>query len=194
MQDIKLLDPNIELNYSLMESIKNRRTIRKICRKELSLQEISNILWVACGETKKATKTYKNRRTIPSACNSQKVSIMICLQTGVYRYIEDKHILVMINDLDIRNDLVKQTMLKNAPLGIIYIGKKELKSGIIKHNELKLRLLLGTEVGAMSQNIYLYCTGARLSTVIVGLFDKKEISNAVELSDDEDILFTQIVG
>jgi len=194
METIQLQKANLDFDGSLMNAIENRRSSRKITHHEISTQELSNILWAACGETKKATKRSKNRRTIPSACNSQKVSILLALENGVYRYIESEHILVKINDIDVRKDCAKQSMLKNAPAFIIYVARKELQSGIIKHNQEMQALLVGTEIGAMSQNVYLYCALANLNTVMVALYDRKKLHNLVALDETEEIIFTQTIG
>jgi len=60
MNDITLPKPQLDLEFPLMKALKNRRTIRKWKTELLTLQEVSNILWCACGETKVATKRSKN--------------------------------------------------------------------------------------------------------------------------------------
>jgi SagB-type dehydrogenase family enzyme len=194
IKTITLLEPQLELDYTLMNSLVNRRSIRKISKSELSLQEISNIVWAACGETKKATKRSKNRRTIASACNSKKVSILVSLDSGVYRFDESNHQLKQINAIDIRNDLAKHPLLKNPPMGLIYVARKDSKSGIIKHDETMQALLVGTEIGSMSQNVYLYCASAQLNTVLVALYYREKLQKSICLPDNEDIIFTQVIG
>lgn len=194
MKVVELLSPEINNEYLLMRAIKDRRTRRKINRNELTLQEISNILWVGCGQTKEATKRSKNRRTIASACNSQKVSIYIALDSGLYSYNEARHHLIEIHNKDIRKDLVNQKMLKSAPAVIVYVAKKEEKSGVIKHDDVMGSLLIGTEVGAMSQNIYLYCTEAKLNTVLVGLFNRELARELLCLEQKFEVIYTQVIG
>lgn len=194
MNRIKLPEPQLQLEYQLMTSLKQRRTKRKMTHEELSLQDIANILWVACGETKKATKKSKNRRTIPSACNSQKVTVYAAIDSGVYRYDEEEHALYKTINLDVRSDLAKQPMLKNAPFGLIYVARNELKSGIIKHDETMQALLVGTEVGAMSQNVYLYSTSAGMNTVLIALYDRDRLTELLNLPDGQNIIYTQVIG
>jgi hypothetical protein len=53
---IKLPESQKDLDFPLMKAIENRRTKRKWKDSELSVQEISNLLRVACGITYKETK------------------------------------------------------------------------------------------------------------------------------------------
>lgn len=194
MKDIILDSPQKDLDFPLMQAINRRRTYRKITHESLDFMEISNLLWVACGETRKASKSSKNRRTIPSACNSQKVHVCVALPSGVYRYDEVNHVLVQLNEIDVRDILAKQPMLKNAPIGLIYVARKERKSGVIKHNDEMQALLVGTEIGAMSQNVYLYCASTGLNSVLVALYDREKLSSLINLEADEEIIMTHIIG
>jgi len=49
---IKLPEPQKELVFPLMKAIERRRSIRKWKDTPLSEQELSNLLWAACGVTK----------------------------------------------------------------------------------------------------------------------------------------------
>ena len=62
---VQLPEPQKELIFPLMKAIEKRRTKRKWKKDSLSQQEISNILWVACGQTMEQTKRSKSRRTVP---------------------------------------------------------------------------------------------------------------------------------
>lgn len=194
MNDIKLLSPELNRNVSLMTAIKERRTIRKWNDESLSLQAISNILWCACGETKIATKRSKNRRTIPSACNGQVVTVYVALDSGIYEYIEETHTLRSIIETDIRNKLGTQKMMSNAPFGIIYVGTLKGKSGIIKTDDEKDMFMAAAEVGAMSQNVYLYAASANMNTVLIGLVDRAPLRSDLQLNKQQRIIYTQIVG
>lgn len=72
---IQLPNPQKDLDFPLMKAIELRRTKRRWKDSMLSDQEISNLLWVACGITQKETKHCKSRRTAPSACNAQEIKV-----------------------------------------------------------------------------------------------------------------------
>jgi SagB-type dehydrogenase family enzyme len=194
MQDILLPAPQLDLDYPLMEAIYNRRTKRKWSTEELSLQEVSDLLWCACGETKSATKHSKNRRTVPSACNSQIVHVYAALSTGAYRYDEARHALIHVTDSDIRCDIGKQKMMKSAPFGLIYVADFKTKTGIIKSDYGQKMFVGGTESGLMAQNVYLYCAAAGLNTVLIALTDRDYLKSALNLGESAEVIYTQAVG
>lgn len=174
--------------------LQNRRTIRKFSNADISSQELSNILWCAAGESKTATKQTKNRRTIPSACNSKLVTVYVALKSGCYKYNEVNHQLIKLNNHDIRSNLSNQKMLKHPTIGLIYVADNEKNSGIYKADLEKKSLMYGMEAGAISQNIYLYCADSNLNTTVVGLFNREVLSNLLELSTNQQILYTQVIG
>jgi len=57
--------PQKHLDYTLMQALATRRSIRKWQKAPLSKQELSDLLWAACGITKEATTSSKSRRTSP---------------------------------------------------------------------------------------------------------------------------------
>jgi SagB-type dehydrogenase family enzyme len=194
MKDILLPAPRLDLDFPLMEALQKRRTIRKWAPAPLSMQEISDILWCACGETRPATARSKNRRTVPSACNSQLVAVYAALETGAYKYDEPEHKLIHITDEDIRSHLGTQKMMKSAPFGLIYVASFGKNTGIIKSDFGKKMFVGGTETGLMSQNVYLYCASARLNTVLLALTDRDYLKAALKLDDGCEVIYTQVVG
>lgn len=194
MKDIILPAPRLNPDFPLMEALQKRRTIRKWKPEPLSMQEISDILWCACGETKPATKRSKNRRTVPSACNSQLIRVYAALESGVYKYYEPEHKLIHIADEDIRSRLGTQKMMKSAPFGLIYVADFATKTGIIKSDYGQKMFVGGTESGLMAQNVYLYCAAAHLNTVLIALTDRDYLKAALKLDEKSEVIYTQVVG
>ena len=73
--DIRLPAPQKKGGMSLMEALNSRKTIRKYQDKELSLQQISNLLWAACGVNRPDGK-----RTAPTAVNAQEITLFVFLK------------------------------------------------------------------------------------------------------------------
>lgn len=191
---IKLPEPQKYLDFPLMKAIEKRRTKRKWKDSNLSEQEISNLLWAACGVTHKETKKSKSRRSVPSACNSQEIKVYIALSKGVYLYDEKNHQLIKILAKDIRKNIGTQKMMRSAPVGLIYVSDySKLKAFQFKKDENKW-FTSATDTGFISQNVYLYCAAADLSTVILGLVDRDKLHKTLELNENEKIVCTQVVG
>lgn len=118
-EEIQLPIPQKTLEFPLMKAFEMRRTKRKWKHENVSIQNMSNLLWAACGVNVPASKRNKSRRTVPSGCNSQAVGIYVAMSYGLYQYNETKHSLHKILDEDIREKLTNQKMLKSMPLGLI---------------------------------------------------------------------------
>jgi SagB-type dehydrogenase family enzyme len=191
---IKLPEPQKDLDFPLMKAIEKRRTKRKWQNSELSEQEISNLLWIACGVTHKETQRSKSRRTAPSACNSQEIKIFIALPNGVYLYDEKNHQLIQVQNTDIRDNIGTQKMMHSAPVGLIYVSDySRLKTFQFKNDEQKW-FTSTADTGFISQNVYLYCAAANLSTVLLGLVDREKLHRLIGLNEHEKIVYTQVVG
>jgi len=191
---IKLLKPQKDLEFPLMRAIELRRTKRKWKNSNLSDQEISNLLWVACGITHKETKQSKSRRTAPSACNSQEIKVFIALSDGVFLYDEKNHQIIRVHSKDIRENIGTQKMMRSAPVGLIYVSDfSKLKTFQFKDNESKW-FTSTADTGFISQNVYLYCAAANLSTAILGLVDRDKLHKIIGLKENEKIVYTQVVG
>ena len=121
-QKIKLPEPQIELEFPLMKALEKRRSIRKWKKSPVSEQDLSNLLWAACGITKEAKGKAKSKRTAPSACNVQEIRIFLLLPEGVFKYDETSHSLHQIHEQDAREHLGTQKMMKIAPLGLVYVA------------------------------------------------------------------------
>ncbi|MBN1682917.1 nitroreductase family protein [Candidatus Bathyarchaeota archaeon] len=191
---IKLLKPQKELDFPLMKALEIRRSKRKWKEEPLSEQDLSNLLWAACGITKEETKRSKSKRTSPSACNSQAIKIYTTTKDGLFLYDEKNHQLVQIFSKDIRDKIGTQKMMHSAPLGLIYVSDySKMKNFLFKNDEIKW-FFSGTDAAFISQNVYLYCTAAKLSTVILGLVNRNELHEVMNLKEQEKIVFTQVVG
>jgi nitroreductase len=51
-----------------------------------------------------------------------------------------------------------------------------------------------TDVGNVSQNVYLFCASEGLATVVMGMFDHVELPKAIQLTDAQKAILTQAVG
>ena len=75
--NIYLPSPQKGMRFPLMEALEKRRSIRTWKEEPISYQEISNILWAACGITQKGNEKRKSKRTAPSACISQEIKVYV---------------------------------------------------------------------------------------------------------------------
>ena len=93
---IRLPEPQKDLDFPLMKALGERRSIRKWDNSPISERELSNLLWAACGITKKKYGKVKSKRTAPSACNSQEIRVYALTEKGVFLYNEADHGLIKV--------------------------------------------------------------------------------------------------
>lgn len=191
---ISLPAPELELEFPLMKALQKRRTIRSWNNEELSLQEISNLLWAACGISLPATEATKAKRTAPSGKNTQSIKVYVALKSGLYLFDEKQHQLVLIHGKDIRNHIGNQPIMQTAPLGLIFVCDYNKLEKYPDADDKKLWFIAGTDTAFISQNVYLYCAAANYSTVLLGSINREKLHEVMELKNHEKVVYTQVVG
>ena len=98
---IKLLQPTMKGGLTIMEVFSKRASEHSWADKELSSQDLSNVLWAANGINRPESK----KRTAPSAGNSQDVDIYVLIKSGVYIYDPINHALNLVTEGDHRSEI-----------------------------------------------------------------------------------------
>jgi SagB-type dehydrogenase family enzyme len=183
---IKLLAVETWAGKSLMQALKERKTSREFSNKQLPLQVISDLLWAASGINRKES----NGRTAPTAMDCQEIDVYVAMESGLYLYEPVKNMLIQITAQDIRAATGKQEFVKDAPVNLIYVVdlSKAIKMGA------QVEFYAACDTGFISQNVYLYCASAGLSTVVRGWFDQAELAKAMKLKPNQKIMLAQTVG
>ena len=178
-QDIKLPEADREGGKPLMQVLNDRKSHRSFQGKELTLQQLSNLLWAANGFNR------EDKRTAPTANNRQELELYVTLKSGVYFYDAVNHQLRIIKEGDFRKHTGVQDFTGLVPLNIIFVSDMEKASSA--HYAY-------TSCGYVSQNIYLYCASEGLGTVVRGSFNKDELARLLNLPSHQQVLLTQSVG
>ena len=175
-QDITLPEPNKTGGKPLMEALNDRQSTREFSDKDLDEQTLADLLWAAYGFNR------DNMRTAPSANNKQGFIIYVVLKSGVYTYDAQTNVLIQKVAGDFRAKTGGQDFVATAPLNLVYVADLTKSGGG------------STDVGFISQNVYLYCASADLGTVVRGWFVKEDVKSALQLSETEEPILTQSVG
>jgi len=193
-EKIKLPPPQKDLDFPLMKALELRRSKRKWKEEPVAMQDLSNLLWAACGITREETSRSRSRRTAPSATNSQEIRVYVALEDGLYLYKEKEHQLKLVLQTDVRKDIGIQKMMRSAPVGLIFVADFSKLRWYVRKDEGRRWFISGTDAAYISQNIYLYCAAAGLSTVVLGLVDRDKLHEKMGLQPHEKIMYTQVVG
>lgn len=136
---MKLPEPVKQGGKPLMEALSQRKSSRSFAKEELSVQQLSDILWAAFGQNREDGK-----RTIPTARNRRNMVVYAALPSGVWRYVPESNELV-------RESAENLTKTFGAPCTLGYAVEGSYG---------------GMHAGSAYQNVGLYCASAGLGNVV----------------------------
>ncbi len=181
-----LPDPVKQGGKPLMQALNERHSSREYLDQELSPQQLSDMLWAACGINRP-----DGRRTVPSARNKQEIDVYIATAQGVFLYDAVKNALIGVTGNDIRANTGSQPWVKDAAVNILYVCNKDRAAS---RDERGLLVNAGFTAGACAQNVYLYCASEGLGSVVRGSFNADELKGLLKLNDQQVIVMAQSVG
>lgn len=185
-QNIDLPESKKTGGMSLMDALAKRSTARNFDTKEISMQQLSNLLWAAFGVNRP-----DGRRTAPSSRNKQETDIYVLLKQGAFVYDAKNNKLIQAVAEDIRNLGGTQPFVKDAPVTLIYVAdlsKSEDGSEAYKINTAFIN------VGFIGQNVYLFCASEGLITGARTSIDYASLGTKLGLRPDQKIILGQSVG
>lgn len=182
---IKLVAPEKTGGMPLMEALNKRHSSRDFVSKNLTDQQLSNLLWAAFG----ISRDESGKRTAPTANDTRAMNVFVIMEKGTYKYSAEDHSLDLVSEKDLRTFAGKQDFVYIAPVNLVYVSDySKLKSGSDKE------IYSGAHAGFISENVYLYCTSAGLGTVVRAWVDKEILSKELNLNENQKIILAQTVG
>lgn len=193
---IDLPDPEGTLlkEPDLTTLLKNRQSWRKFTPEEISLGELSYMLYATQGVLAEVGNGYATRRTVPSAGARHPyetylgVNRVEGLKPGTYRYIPLSHQLLLLEETDQLPGL-----LTVANLGQKFVGAAAVTFSwscipyraewrYMEHAHKNMLL----DAGHICQNLYLAATALGLGTCAVGAYDQAAMDAIFELDGEEE--------
>ena len=180
---VRLPDPQYKGKVSVEEALKQRRSIRSYTSAQISLNDLSQVLWAAQGVTEKVererswwtgSKWYGGLRTAPSAGALYPLEVYALagnvagLKTGTYKYHPEDHSLHKVTAEDKRPALLeaalRQESIKEGAAVLVVTGV--VARTAVKYGERAQRYVY-MEAGSVAQNIYLQSESLGLGTVLI---------------------------
>lgn len=187
IQDSIVLLPNSKtLSVDIMEALSARRTERAFSNDNLTNQQIADLLWAANG----VNRVEDGKRTAPSARNAQEIDVYLFTPVAIYRYEAVTHSLKLVKEGDYRTSAGTQPFYAAASVAISLVvdfGKME------GFDEEAKAFYSATDVGYVSQNIYLYCAAENLGTVVCGSVDREAVANLLGVQNGK-VLLSHAIG
>jgi SagB-type dehydrogenase family enzyme len=186
---IKLVSPILKSKISIEEAIHQRRSTRTFSNQQLSLQQLSQLLWAGQGIT-----SANGFRTAPSAGAKYPLEIYVIsnhihpLQPGIYHYLPLSHELQKLSDDVPKNKLYEwsyqQPWVKDAPL-LVIIAANFSKTEAKYHKHAPPYVYM--EAGHAAQNIMLQSVSLNLGIVGVGGFAYSKINQLLGLKHEQSL-------
>jgi len=167
--------------------LKLRQTSREFSAKNISQQQLSNLLWAACGVNRPDLK----KRTAPSAMNYQEIDVYVSTAEGLYLYNAEKQNLTEILKGDIRAKTGIQEFVKTAPVNLIYVADY---AKMAKADEKTKEGYSMADAAFISENVYLFCASEGLATGVRAWIDKEALAGTMKLAPAQHIVLAQAVG
>ncbi len=188
-------------DISLVKAIKNRMSRRSFSNEEITLKELSFLLWATQG-VRQVAGPYAFR-TVPSAgCRHALETYMAVfnvegLEMGVYRYLPLTHqLLLEFKDKKLRTEMI------NATFGQIFAGESavtfiwtvipyrmEWRYGLDSHK------VIAMDAGHVGQNMYLACEAIDVGTCTIGAYDQEYLDQLLKLDGEEEFsIYLAAVG
>ena len=156
---IVLPPPALEGGMSLMQSLKTRQSIRAYAARELSNQDLSNVLWAAWG----VNRPQEDGRTAPRWRETFLLDIYVVRADGVWLYESKTHRLLFHMAGDLRGQTTtSQSFVGTAPVNLAYAVDTTKITG---ESESDKNATAGATAGVTGQNVYLCCAAMGLATV-----------------------------
>ncbi|MCL2726974.1 MAG: SagB/ThcOx family dehydrogenase [Bacteroidales bacterium] len=200
-----LPSPQTDGNVSVEKTMAERRSQRSFQDREISAEQLSQILWAAYGVTFPRTDREFLRgglRTAPSAGALYPFEIYAVvgkvkgIEPGVYRYISQEHKLVRTIETDVRAELraaaLGQAMVEEAPVTVAYSAIFSRMTG--KYGDRGRERYVCMDLGHSAQNIYLQAGALRLGACAIGAFVDDRVSQVLQLPQEEEPLYLMPVG
>jgi nitroreductase len=173
-------------NVDIVTSLEQRRTTREYSTANLSLEDLSAVLWAANGVNRPDGK-----RTAPSAHGRQYIDIYVAGDDGVYLYDAPSHKLTEVTDQNVKGRLARQGHVATSSHVLVLVADLNKVPG--SAGDTKLYWAHST-AGTIAENVHLMAAARRIGTGIVAGIKVDDIRAALNLAKDAVPLYVMPLG
>lgn len=194
---------DLEKKDDLTSLFRDRRSARVYTQEEMTLDQLSFLLWCTQGIKSIRGKKYATIRTVPCGGARHEFETYLIvrnvtgLKPGAYHYLPMDHALEFLHSVDNIDHMVTESLSGQswaAKANVIFYWsmvayRAEWRYGIYAH---RIALI---DIGHVGENLYLGCTGLGLGTCGIGAFYDPICNQLFELDGQEEyIVYTSPVG
>lgn len=194
---------DVLIRTNIFDILRDRKSNRSYTEENITLEELSFLLWSTQGVKKIGRNNVATLRPVPSAGARHPFETYIAvnrvngLKKGVYRYLALTHqLLYLFEEEDLENKLSEVT------LGQKFVGKSAVTfvwsaipyRGEWRYSKLAHKPML-IDAGHVCQNLYLACEAINCGTCAVAAYHQKGIDEFLKLDgEDEFVVYLAPVG
>ncbi len=197
---------NLGMEDNLVQLLLKRKSSRVYTQEDMSLLQLSFLLWGTQGVKDIRGKSYATLRTVPAGGARHPFETYLLVRQveglvpGMYHYLPMTHQLELLSAqedpqalLDFAEEsLCGQRWAAKANV-VFYWGfvpyRSEWRYGIFAHK------LIMADMGHVGENLYLACAALGLGTCGIGAYDQALCDKAFQLDGEEEYtVYTQTVG
>ena len=193
----------LEIKNNLVSLIRDRRSARIYTQEEMTLDQLSFLLWATQGVKGIRGKAYATLRTVPGGGARHEFETYLLvrnvtgLNPGAYHYLPMEHALEFLHAVDDLDNVVTETLSGQswaAKANVVFYWamvayRCEWRYGIYAHRPALI------DVGHVGQNLYLGCTGLGLGCCAIAAFEHEKCCDVFGLDGEEEyIVYTVPVG
>lgn len=203
LKTIELPKPHIRSNPDFYKVLINRRSKRDFQNKEISIKELSSLLYYSGGVVhKKGSNLDLTRRTYPSAGARYPIEIYPIIvnvqdiDKGIYHYnvLDNKLEFLLKGDYSGEMPVIcnHQNWLEKANIYIVLSAV--FNRNLVKYKQRGLRYIF-MEAGHVGQNIYLNSTVLGLSCCAIGGFNDARLNELLDIDgENESAIYLLAIG
>lgn len=194
-----------ELEHSddLIHVIRDRKSSRIYTQEEMSLKQLSFLLWATQGVKDIRGKSYATLRTVPCGGARHEFETYLIvrkvdgLKPGKYHYLPLEHALEFLGEVENIEDVITETLSGQswaAKANVVFYWtivpyRAEWRYGIYAH---RVALI---DVGHVGQNLYLAATGIGVGGCAIAAFQDEVCNETFELDGEEEfVVYTMPIG
>ena len=197
---------NLDMEDNLVQLLLKRKSSRVYTQEDMSLLQLSFLLWATQGVKDIRGKSYATLRTVPAGGARHPFETYLLVRQveglvpGMYHYLPMTHQLELLSaqeDPQALLDFAEESLCGQrwaAKANVVFYWsfvpyRSEWRYGIFAHK------LIMADMGHVGENLYLACAALGLGTCGIGAYDQALCDKAFQLDGEEEYtVYTQTVG
>lgn len=197
---------NLDMEDNLVQLLLKRKSSRVYTQEDMSLLQLSFLLWGTQGVKDIRGKSYATLRTVPAGGARHPFETYLLVRQveglvpGMYHYLPMTHQLELLSaqeDPQALLDFAEESLCGQrwaAKANVVFYWsfvpyRSEWRYGIFAHK------LIMADMGHVGENLYLACAALGLGTCGIGAYDQALCDKAFQLDGEEEYtVYTQTVG